>query len=128
MGQPEVTVPITLLLVKELTVKGSFRYGVRLCTQINNHIFTHMFYPKPGDYRLAIALVAQKKIDLKPLVTHRLDIPPLRVSYVITSYICRFAFDDAVAAFHATRAGQSDDGKKLIKAIISGPGVSTDAN
>lgn len=29
MGSPEVTIPITLLLVKELTVKGSFRYGVR---------------------------------------------------------------------------------------------------
>ena len=30
MGKAEVTVPITLLLVKELVVKGSFRYGVSL--------------------------------------------------------------------------------------------------
>jgi hypothetical protein len=30
MGAPEIAVPITLLLTKELTVKGSFRYGVRL--------------------------------------------------------------------------------------------------
>lgn len=29
MGSAEVQVPITLLLVKELVVKGSFRYGVR---------------------------------------------------------------------------------------------------
>jgi hypothetical protein len=29
MGAPEVVVPITLLGVKELNVKGSFRYGVR---------------------------------------------------------------------------------------------------
>ncbi len=28
MGKSEVVVPITLLLVKELVVKGSFRYGV----------------------------------------------------------------------------------------------------
>jgi D-xylulose reductase len=69
MGQPEVTVPITLMLTKELTVKGSFRYGVCFYILIPNYI--HTSYTKPGDYRLAIALVAQKKIDLKPLVTHR---------------------------------------------------------
>lgn len=84
MGTPEVTVPITMLLVKELTVKGSFRYG-------------------PGDYELAIALVAQDKINLKPLVTHR------------------FKFDDAVEAFQTTKAGKSADGKGVIKAIIDGP-------
>ncbi len=26
---------------------------------------------KPGDYRLAVAFAAQKKVDLRPLVTHR---------------------------------------------------------
>ncbi|KAG8988183.1 hypothetical protein FRB90_002893 [Tulasnella sp. 427] len=84
MGTPEVNVPITMLLVKELTVKGSFRYG-------------------PGDYELAIALVAQDKINLKPLVTHR------------------FSFDDAKQAFETTKAGKSADGKGVIKAIIEGP-------
>ncbi|KAF8165241.1 xylitol dehydrogenase [Crassisporium funariophilum] len=84
MGNPNVTLNISLLMTKELNYKGSFRYG-------------------PGDYPLAIALVAQGKIDLKPLVTHR------------------FKFDDAVAAFKATRAGKSEDGKGVIKAIISGP-------
>lgn len=29
MGSPNVTVPITTVLVKELSVTGSFRYGVR---------------------------------------------------------------------------------------------------
>lgn len=35
MGSAEVTIPITLVLVKELTVKGSFRYGV--CIQSSKH-------------------------------------------------------------------------------------------
>ncbi|KIJ56622.1 hypothetical protein M422DRAFT_22774 [Sphaerobolus stellatus SS14] len=89
MGSPEVTIPITMLLVKQLTVKGSFRYGA-------------------GDYPLAIDLVSQGKIDLKPLVTHR------------------YKFDDAVDAFEVTRAGKSQDGKGVIKVVISGPDVSPD--
>jgi len=89
MGTAEVVIPITMLLVKELNVKGSFRYG-------------------PGDYKLAINLAAQGKIDLKPLVTHR------------------FTFEDAKDAFGVTRTGKSEDGKGVIKAIISGPGVSVD--
>jgi len=86
MGHPEVVMPITALLTKELTLKSSFRYG-------------------PGDYRLAIALASQKKVDLRPLVTHR------------------FRFEDAISAFEATKKGKSEDGKGVIKAIISGPGV-----
>jgi len=86
MGTPEVTIPITLLLIKEVNFKGSFRYG-------------------PGDYALAIALAAQGKIDLKPLITHR------------------FAFNEAIEAFKTTKAGKSSDGKGVIKAIISGPDV-----
>ena len=60
---------------------------------------------QPGDYQLAIALVAQNRIDLKPLVTHR------------------FSFEQAVDAFQTTRAGKSPDGKAVIKAVISGPDV-----
>ncbi|THV08450.1 GroES-like protein [Dendrothele bispora CBS 962.96] len=91
MGSPNVNINLTMVMTKELSFKGSFRYG-------------------PGDYPLAIALVAQGKIDLKPLVTHR------------------YAFDEAIVAFKATRQGKSDDGKGVIKAIISGPDVSvTDA-
>ena len=37
-----------------------------------------------------------------------------------------FIFEDAVSAFNATKKGESEDGKDLIKAIISGPGVSVD--
>jgi len=89
MGPPDVTIPVTALLIKEINFKGSFRYG-------------------PGDYPLAIALVAQGKIDLKPLVTHR------------------YPFDKAIEAFEATKAGKSADGKGVIKAVISGPDVSPD--
>ena len=38
----------------------------------------------------------------------------------------RFAFKDAVNAFKVTRTGKSEDGKGVIKAIISGPDVSVD--
>jgi D-xylulose reductase len=91
MGAPEVVIPVTLLLTKELNFKGSFRYG-------------------PGDYPFAISLVASGKVDLKPLVTHR------------------FKFEDALQAFNTTRAGKSEDGKGVIKAVISGPGVAIDDN
>jgi len=84
MGNANVTIPITMLLIKELKVRGSFRYG-------------------PGNYALSISLVAQGKVDLKPLVTHR------------------FKFDDAITAFKTTSEGKSSDGKGVIKAIIDGP-------
>ncbi|KAJ7276509.1 xylitol dehydrogenase [Mycena haematopus] len=91
MGNPNVTINLGMLMVKELNYKGSFRYG-------------------PGDYPLAIGLVARGKINLRPLVTHR------------------FPFNEAITAFKATRAGKSEDGKGVIKAIISGPDVSIDEN
>ena len=40
--------------------------------------------------------------------------------------LLRFAFEDAVTAFGVTRVGKSEDGKGVIKAIISGPGVLVD--
>jgi D-xylulose reductase len=71
MGVAEVVVPITMLLVKELNVKGSFRYGVGPFFRF--HIIKSSLHVllQPGDYKLAINLAAQGKIDLKPLVTHR---------------------------------------------------------
>ncbi|KAH8830490.1 xylitol dehydrogenase [Flagelloscypha sp. PMI_526] len=83
MGAQDAAINMGALSAKEVTYKGSFRYG-------------------PGDYSLAIALVSSGKIDLKPLVTHR------------------FTFDQALVAFKATKAGKSEDGKDLIKAMISG--------
>jgi len=86
MGAPEVFIPITSILVKELTFKGSFRYG-------------------PGDYDLALSLLSSGKVDVKPLVTHR------------------FTFEQAIEAFNTTKTGKSQDGKPVIKAVISGPDV-----
>jgi len=86
MGASVVTINMDATLFKELVIKASFRYGY-------------------GDYPLAIALVSQGKINLKPLVTHR------------------YSFLDAKSAFQATRTGKGEDGKVLVKAIISGPDV-----
>jgi D-xylulose reductase len=86
MGSSDITIDMSVVLVKELVIKGSFRYG-------------------PGDYPMAIALAAQGKIDLKPLVSHR------------------FSFEQSPLAFQTTRNGKSEDGKGVIKTIISGLGV-----
>jgi D-xylulose reductase len=50
MGKPDITFPIMALCMKEVTAKGSFRYG-------------------SGDYKLAIELVAGGKVDVKKLIT-----------------------------------------------------------
>jgi D-xylulose reductase len=50
MGKPDVTFPITTLCIKEITVKGSFRYG-------------------SGDYALAVELVSQGRVDVKKLIS-----------------------------------------------------------
>jgi len=50
MGKPDITFPITTLCIKEVTAKGSFRYG-------------------SGDYKLAVQLVASGQIDVKKLIT-----------------------------------------------------------
>lgn len=50
MGKPDITFPIMALCLKEVTAKGSFRYG-------------------SGDYSLAIDLVSRGVIDVKKLIT-----------------------------------------------------------
>jgi D-xylulose reductase len=50
MGNPDITFPITTLCIKEITAKGSFRYG-------------------SGDYKLALQLVASGQIDVKKMIT-----------------------------------------------------------
>ncbi|KUJ06483.1 GroES-like protein [Mollisia scopiformis] len=50
MGKPDINFPIMALCTKEITAKGSFRYG-------------------SGDYKLAVELVATGKVDVKKLIT-----------------------------------------------------------
>ncbi|KZP00093.1 xylitol dehydrogenase [Calocera viscosa TUFC12733] len=105
MGAENATIPVTTALVKELTIRGSFRYGVRAssfplpfpCTPANGLCGQY------GDYPLAISFAAQHKIDLRPLVTHR------------------FPFERAEEAFEATKNGKDAQGKWVIKTLIDGP-------
>ncbi|OBT57456.1 hypothetical protein VE04_02295 [Pseudogymnoascus sp. 24MN13] len=50
MGKPDITFPIMALCTKEITMRGSFRYG-------------------SGDYKLAVQLVASGSLDVKSLVS-----------------------------------------------------------
>lgn len=50
MGKPDITFPIMALCMREITAKGSFRYG-------------------SGDYRLAVELVSRGSVDVKKLIT-----------------------------------------------------------
>ncbi|CAL5869340.1 uncharacterized protein PFLUO_LOCUS3569 [Penicillium psychrofluorescens] len=50
MGRSEIQFPIMAACSKELTLKGSFRYG-------------------SGDYKLAVGLVSSGKVDVKKLIT-----------------------------------------------------------
>lgn len=78
MGKPIISFPIMELCNKEVSVKGSFRYN-------------------GGDYKLAIDLVEQGKIDVKRLITHTVG------------------FKEAEEAYEMVKAG------KAIKVLIAGP-------
>lgn len=54
MGRDEITFPIMAACTKELTVKGSFRYG-------------------SGDYQTAVDMVASGKVDVKSLITRKVS-------------------------------------------------------
>lgn len=65
MGADTATMPVMLALVKELTWRGSFRYG-------------------HGDYPLAISFAAEHKVVLAPLVTHRYAFEDAREAFEAT--------------------------------------------
>lgn len=70
--------PISYVLENELTIKGAFRYSV-------------------DDYKYAVKLLSDRKINVKPLITHR------------------FKFEDAIKAYEFSKEGKS------IKIMIEGP-------
>ncbi|EEY23785.1 D-xylulose reductase A like protein [Verticillium longisporum] len=78
MGKADINFPIMALCLKEVTAKGSFRYG-------------------PGDYKLAIDLVANGSVNVKKLI-----------SEVVS-------FQEAEDAFKKVKQGQ------VIKVLIKGP-------
>ncbi|KAE9972927.1 hypothetical protein BLS_002159 [Venturia inaequalis] len=54
LGKPVVEFPLGQVCDKEISLKGSFRYG-------------------PGDYALALELLQSGKVSVKELITHRFD-------------------------------------------------------
>ncbi len=54
MGRDEITFPIMAACTKELTVRGSFRYG-------------------PGDYAMALDLTSRGLIDVKKLISRKVN-------------------------------------------------------
>ena len=78
MGRDDCTFPIMAACTKELTIRGSFRYG-------------------SGDYKLAVELVAAGKIDVKKLISKKVD------------------FEQAEEAFNDVKSGRG------IKYLIGGP-------
>jgi len=78
MGKSDINFPIMAMCLKEVTAKGSFRYG-------------------PGDYELAVELIAGGKVDVKKLV-----------SAVVP-------FEQAEEAFKKVKEGE------VIKMLIAGP-------
>jgi D-xylulose reductase len=78
MGKADITFPIMAVCQKEMTVKGSFRYGA-------------------GDYKLAVQLLGDGRVDVKKLITGTVS------------------FREAEEAFRNVKAG------KGIKTLIAGP-------
>ena len=77
MGKDEITFPIATACTGELNLKGSFRHG-------------------PGDYRLAVDLISQGKLDVEKLVSEK------------------FKFEQAEQAFQEVKEGRG------IKMLIEG--------
>ena len=52
MGKPDINWPMMTMVAKELTVKGSFRYG-------------------PGDWTLSVDLISSGRVKVKELISKK---------------------------------------------------------
>jgi L-iditol 2-dehydrogenase len=66
LGKPRVDFPIGQVCDKEVTLRGSFRYG-------------------PGDYTLAIELIRTGKVNLRSLITHTFDFADAELAFLTVS-------------------------------------------
>lgn len=65
MGRPDISFPIMAACTKELTMRGSFRYG-------------------SGDYQLAVQLVADGKISVKELISRKVKFEDAEAAFADT--------------------------------------------
>lgn len=66
LGSPRIAFPIGQICDKEVTLKGSFRYG-------------------PGDYKLAIELLQSKRVRLSDLITHDFQFSEAKEAFINVS-------------------------------------------
>lgn len=120
MGAPNVVINVGLLMIKEVTYKGSFRYGASFfffsCRLVGLSI---IYSPVTTPWLSPWSRVEKSILSLLSLIGEIIQ----STAYVLrfNRALSRFAFRDAITAFQATQNGKSDDGKGVIKAIISGP-------
>ncbi|GAA5846938.1 hypothetical protein JCM3766R1_004021 [Sporobolomyces carnicolor] len=93
MGAPEITVPVHLILVKELTIKGSFRYGA-------------------GCYQLSLDLVARGAVNLKALISHRYAFKDAKLAFDATK---AGKGQDGKTLTKAVIFGPTDDDASLVE-------------
>lgn len=122
-GRPDVTIDMGAVVCKELTVKGSFRYGVR-ARFIPPMPYIHLLLARGLSLGNLPCCSGKGQLEAFGLSSVSIDVV---VSWTIESEtLPRFSFLDARLAFEATRNGKGKDGRGVIKAIISGPDVRVD--
>jgi len=92
MGPPEVKVPLINACVREVDIRGIFRY---------TNCYPTVIHPVKRESSngscQAISLVAKGLVDVKPLITHR------------------FALKESIKAFETARTGEGGAIKVMIK-------------